>query len=150
MHPVHAQTRDLLVQVGDDLRVAVHQDHLGGASRARFQSQRATAGKQVQAASAGHIPRKPVEQGFPHPIRGGAQARHRGEIQFATAPAPGDEAHLVGAARHHDQAPLLICSPITPSTIKPRLSPLNTFQDSPNHATPMAAITAVPTADQMA
>lgn len=70
----------------------IHEVAAGGAAGQRLETQRAAAGKQVQAAGTVDRRCQPVEQGFAHPVRSRSQALGGGKAESASAPLPADDA----------------------------------------------------------
>src|SRR5690606_31284966 len=87
----------MTVQGGDHVTAHVASQGVGGATGQRFQRQCAAAGEQVEAAAAFDVHAQPVEQGFTHPVGGGAQARLFGETETSAAPLSSNDAQLTFA-----------------------------------------------------
>jgi hypothetical protein len=58
-----------------------------------LESERAGAGKQIQAPCTGDVVLQPIEQGLAHPIGSGPQARNVRETDAPAAPTAADDPH---------------------------------------------------------
>ena len=76
------------------IRVVLDEGGAGRSPGQGLEAQRAAAGEQVQAPTAGQMERQPVEQGFPGTGRGRADAAGIGKTQLATAPVAANDAEF--------------------------------------------------------
>jgi len=83
--------------------ILLHQHHFGSAARCGFKTQRACAGKGIEAALAAEILAQPVEQGFAHTVGRGTQTGLVGHLEFGAFPLAANDADFVrlDAARTH-------------------------------------------------
>ena len=90
------QAGQIVAQHARRQRLVFNEHHFAGAARQGLDAKCAAAGEQVQAACARQHRCQPVEQGFPHPVRRGAQSGQLGKGQSPAAPLAADDAQQVG------------------------------------------------------
>ena len=88
--------RDRACQAAGDGPVLFDEHDLGRAARSGFESQRAGAGEQIDAACADHARTQPVEQRLARSIAGGPQPGTVGDVQLAPTPLPSNDANPAG------------------------------------------------------
>ena len=86
---------DIRADRGYSLAVFLYEQAMACPARQGFQPQRAAACIEIQAAGATNHGTQPVEQRFPHPVRGRPQTRHRFKRQPSPTPGSGNDAYLI-------------------------------------------------------
>jgi hypothetical protein len=76
-------------------RIGIEHLHAARTTRRRLQPERTAAGKEIQTTLAGEVLPKPVEQGFPHPVRCRTQTEDIRERQTPTPPLSTNDAQLI-------------------------------------------------------
>jgi hypothetical protein len=93
-HRLGVQSLASRVQAGDQRRVALEQDHFGGAARRRLEAERPRAGERVDAAPAVERLAEPVEERLAHAVGGRPEPRAIANRQLAALPGAADDPHF--------------------------------------------------------
>ena len=94
------QRLDIGIQCSASNPIVLDHNHLGGSTRCGFEAKRTTTGKQVQTAFAFKRLAEPVEDCFPHPVRGRTQISSSRKVQQSAAPLSADDSQPIVPLRH--------------------------------------------------